>query len=89
MIAGDTLFAYRTEANNLCNYVARISENRGRGLVICEGQPRQGFAIRFRAPEDRRPVREVPPDEDLLPEEQRRRPEQRFEFRGLEELFGR
>jgi hypothetical protein len=74
----------------MCSYAARVvRENRGRGIQICESQPRSGFVIRFRAPEDRRPLREVPPDDDLLTEEQRQQPSKRFEFRGIDELFGR
>jgi hypothetical protein len=70
--------------------VARIGENRGRGVNLCEGdQQRVGFVIRFRAQQDARPMREQPPDDDLLTDEQRRRPDRQFEFRGLQELFGR
>ena len=92
VIAGDNLFALRTrEDGKVCSYVARmVGENRGRGIVLCEGdRERTGFVIRFRATADARPMREIPPDDELLTEEQRRRPDRPFEFRGFEELFGR
>ena len=65
--------------------------NRGRGVVFCEGNDRRGrFAIRFRAPQDRQPLREVPPDDDLLGEEQSHQPPRRLDPRGsLEQLFRR
>ncbi|KAA2235250.1 hypothetical protein [Salinarimonas soli] len=92
VIAGDNLFALRTTDHNiLCTYVARIErENRGRGVTVCEGVPqRGGFVVRFRERRDVRPMREMPPDDDLFTDEQRRRPDLRFEFRGLDQLFGR
>jgi hypothetical protein len=65
-------------------------ENRARGISLCEGNPaRVGFVIRFRAPRDERPMRDVPPDEDLLPQEQRQQPNAPFPFRGIEDLFAR
>ena len=92
VIAGENFFAFNTQENGrFCSYVARIiRENRARGVSLCEGNPeRRGFVIRFRSQQDPRPMREVPPDDELLTEEQRRQPELRFEFRGLEQLFGR
>jgi hypothetical protein len=91
IIAGDNLFAFRTSENGACSYVAKMQgENRARGIGICEGVPKRfGFVIRFRAAEDRRPMRDVPPDDDLLTQEQRRQPDRRFQFRGVEELFER
>ena len=92
IIAGENFFAFNTKDDGrFCSYVARIvRENRGRGVSLCEGDPdRRGFVIRFRSQQDPRPMREVPPDDELLTEEQRRQPELRFEFRGLEQLFGR
>jgi hypothetical protein len=87
---GDNLFALRVTGYAMCSYAGRIvRENRGRGIQICESQPRGGFVVRFRAPQDRRPLRELPPDDDLLNEEQRQQPSRRFEFRGIDELFGR
>ena len=92
IIAGENFFAFNTrDDGRFCSYVARIvSENRGRGVSLCEGDPdRRGFVVRFRSQQDTRPMREVPPDDELLTDEQRRQPELRFEFRGLEQLFGR
>jgi hypothetical protein len=87
---GENLFAVRTTGRVTCMYTGRmIGENRARGIGVCENLPRTGFAIRFRAPQDRRPLREVPPDDEILTQEQRQRPNMRFEFRGLDELFGR
>jgi hypothetical protein len=89
-IVGDNLLAIRNVDGTLCSYTARMfRENRARGIQICERQPRSQFVIRFRSPEDCRPLREVPPDDDILTEEQRRQPDRRFEFRGLGELFDR
>lgn len=91
VIVGENVFAFRTTGDTLCSYVAKMrGENRARGVVLCEGnETRLGFVIRFQAPQDQRPMREVPPDDELLTQEQRRQPNLRFEFRGMEELFGR
>jgi hypothetical protein len=90
VIAGDNLFAFRTTGDQLCNYVAQMrGENRARGINLCEGQRRVGFVIRFRAPREERQMRDVPPDDDLLTQEQRQQPSRQFQFRGLDELFGR
>lgn len=86
----DNLFAFRMTGDAMCSYAGRITgENRARGVQVCENQPRTGFVIRFRAPEDRRPLREVPPDDDMLTQEQREHPSRRFQFHGIDELFGR
>jgi hypothetical protein len=90
VIAGENFFAFNAIDNgSLCSYVARIvRENRARGVSLCEGNPEPGgFVIRFRSQQDTRPMRD--PDDELLTEEQRRQPDLRFEFRGLEQLFGR
>lgn len=91
VIAGDNLFAFRSTGDKVCSYVAQMrGENRARGIGLCEGnQARVGFVIRFRAPRDERPMREVPPDDELLTQEQRQQPNLQFQFRGLDELFGR
>ncbi len=91
VIAGNNFFAVRRTGNTLCTYTASRrgpNANRARGVAICEGEQRHVVNIRFRAQENSRPLRELPPDEDLLQEE-RSGPNLRFEFRGLEELFGR
>jgi hypothetical protein len=91
VIAGNNFFAVRNTGNTLCNYAASRrgpNANRARGVVICEGARRVVTNIRFRAQENNRPLAELPRDDDLLREEQSG-PALRFEFRGLEELFGR
>jgi len=92
-IAGDHLFALRsTEDGRICSYVAQVGQsNRGRGVVFCEANETRGrFAIRFRAPQDRQPMQQVPPDDDLLAEEQPQQPQRRFNPRGsIEHLFRR
>jgi hypothetical protein len=91
IIAGDNLFAFRGSDNGACSYIAKMQgENRARGIGICEGVAKRfGFVIRFRAPQDRRPMREVPPDDELLTQEQRRQPDLRYQFRGFQDLFER
>ena len=92
VIAGDNLIAFRTsEGAGACSYIAKMEgENRARGIGICEGVPRRfGFVIRFRAPQDQRPIREMPPDVDLLTREQRGRPDLRYQFDGIDDLFAR
>ena len=92
-VAGDHLFALRSlDDGRICNYVAQLDQsNRGRGVVFCEGNDRRGrFAIRFRAPQDRQPLREVPPDDDLLGEEQSHQQPRRLDPCGsIEQLFRR
>jgi hypothetical protein len=91
VIAGDNMFAFRSSENGACSYIFRMEgENRARGIGICEGvDKRFGAVIRFRAPRDQRPMREVPPDNDLLTQEQRRQPDLRYQDRGMDDLFVR
>ena len=90
VIAGENIFVTRMTGDTLCNYIGRLPrENRARGLYICEGGRRHNFVIRFRSPPDPRVLREVPPDDDLLADEQRQNPSLRLEFRGFPDLFGR
>jgi hypothetical protein len=90
VIAGDNLFAFRATGHKVCNYIGQMrGENRARGVWVCEDQRRYGFVIRFRAPREERSLRELPPDDELLSQEQRQQPDQRFQFRGLDELFRR
>jgi hypothetical protein len=91
VIAGDNLFAFRASEAGACSYIAKMEgENRARGIGICEGVPKRfGFVIRFRAPQDQRPMREIPPDDELLTREQRRRPDLRYQFDGIDDLFAR
>jgi hypothetical protein len=91
VIAGQNLFAVRpTETNEVCTYVGRIAGKRARGFALCEGGAvRQGFAVRF--PEGaqanrQRPLREVPPDDELLELEQSPGG-RRFRDRSLDEFF--
>ena len=80
MIVGENIFATRLTGDNLCSYAGqRPRENRACGLSICEGGQRKRFVARFWAPPDPRALREVPPDNDLLTDEQRREPSLRFE----------
>jgi hypothetical protein len=90
VIAGENIFALRLTGRVLCNYTVRlVRENRARGVQVCEGEQRHGLVMRFRSPPDPRSLREIPPDPDLLTEEQRREPSLKFELRGFEDLFGR
>jgi hypothetical protein len=90
-IAGEYLFALRSlDDGRICSYTAQITRpNRGEGVVFCErNEHRSGFVIRFRAPQDPRALRELPPDDELLNEDQRRDPERRFQPRGgLDRLY--
>jgi hypothetical protein len=71
-IAGENIFASRITGDDLCSYTGRLPrENRARGVLICEGGQRCSFVMRFRSPPDPRALREVPPDNDLLTNEQR------------------
>jgi hypothetical protein len=90
VIIGENIFASRITGDTLCNYTGRFPrENRARGVVVCEGRKRLGFVMRFRSPPDPRALREVPPDDDLLADEQRQSPSLRLEFRGFQDLFSR
>jgi hypothetical protein len=90
-IAGDYLFALRgLDDGRICSYTAQFTRtNRGEGVVFCEkNEERSGFVIHFRAPQDSRSMRELPPDDELLSEDQRRDPERRFRPRGgLDRLY--
>ncbi len=89
-IAGDNLFAVRMTGDLTCTHVARIREARGRGFVLCENDERRFFGIRFRA-SPQRPLREVPPDEELLFDERgtASRGSRGFRERGLDDWFAR
>ena len=90
MLAGDNFFAFRASEAEACSYIAKMErENRARGIGLRDGVPKRlGFVIRFRAPQDSRPRRVVPPDDELLTPEQRRKPDLRYQF-GIDELFAR
>lgn len=87
IITGDNLFAVRTSGGTLCTHVVRLGENRGRGFTLCENEQRVPFAIRFRT-SPQRPLRETPPDDELLDDTRTGRPGRRFQERGLDDWFG-
>jgi len=90
VIAGENIFASRITGDSLCSYTGRLPrEHRARGVYVCEGGKRHSFVMRFQSPPDPRALRDLPPDNDLLTDEQRQDPNMRFEFRGFQDLFGR